>query len=157
MLLYSYFVRCNVAFLFCLFLLYDVLVLRYMYFTSLSLRVAARVIAFPSHLSCTRLAAAPSVTANAFCPAASLEILFVCYSLLAITTRSAASAAFRRLPSTSLGGGEFGWYLLVLATVPRCRAPHIFIDAKSPIYILLLNIFSPQVPRVTLVFSHSHK
>ena len=48
----------------------------------------------------------------------------VCCSRLANSTRS-ANLHSRRLPSTSLGGGECGGYLLVLATVPRCRAPHI--------------------------------
>ena len=57
-------------------------------------------------------------------------------------------AAFCRLPSTSLGGGECGGYLLVHATVFRCWALHILIEAKSPIYILLLYIFSPRVTRV---------
>ena len=60
-----------------------------------SLRVAVRVIAFPSHSSCTRRAAAPSVVAFAFCPATSLEILVVCYSLLANTTRSAVPRSHR--------------------------------------------------------------
>ena len=72
----------------------------------------------------------------------------LCCSRLANTTRS-ANLHSRRLPYTSLGGGECGGYLLVLARVPRCRAPHILIDANSPIYILLLNIFSPRVTRVT--------
>ena len=44
-----------------------------------------------------------------------------------------------------------GGYLLVLATVLRCRTLHILVNAKSPKYILLLNIFSPRVTRVTLV------
>ena len=44
-----------------------------------------------------------------------------------------------------------GGYLLILATVPRCRALHILIDAKSTIYILLINIFSPRVTLVTTV------
>ena len=71
--------------------MYGVLVLLYSY----TLCVAARIIAFPSHLFCIRHAAAHSLVAFAFCPAASLEILVVCYSLLANTTRSAVIRSHR--------------------------------------------------------------
>ena len=54
---------------------------------------------------------------------------------------------FGLLPFHTFCGG----YLLVLATVLRCRRYTFSFDAKSRIYILLLNIFSPRVPRVTLV------
>ena len=84
-------------------------------------------------------------------PAASFEILLLCCSWLAKHNKKRGPPlAFRRLPSTSLGGGECVGYLLVLATVPRCRELHILIDAKSPIYILLLNIFSARVTLVTV-------
>ena len=88
-------------------------------------------------------------------PAASLprsKSARLCYSRLANTTRSGPSLESCRLPSTSLGSGECGGYLLVLATVLRCRALHIIVDAKSRIYILLLNIFSPRVTRVTRIY-----
>ena len=54
--------------------------------------------------------------------ALSLEIPSVARDSL---TQREAQTHSRRLPSTSLGGGECGGYLLVLATVPRCRALHI--------------------------------
>ena len=46
-------------------------------------------------------------------------------------------AASRRLPSTSLGGGECDGYLLVLAIVLCCRRYTYRIDAKSPIYYFI--------------------
>ena len=42
-------------------------------------------------------------------------------------------------------------YLLILATVPRCRAPHIFVRRKVANIILLLNNIFPASQRVTLV------
>ena len=76
----------------------------------------------------------------------------LCYSRLANTTRIGLSLESCRLSSTSLAGGECRGYLLVLATVLRCRALHIIVDSKSRIYILLLNIFSPRVTRVTRIY-----
>ena len=67
--------------------LYDVLVLLYMYSTSLSLRVAARIFAFQSHYSCVRRAAAPSVItfvsvfAERFAPHLCRVALISCASL----------------------------------------------------------------------------
>ena len=56
----------------------------------------------------------------------------------------------RRLPSTSLGGGECDGYLLVLATVLCCRASYIASRASvACIIIILLNILS-RVKRVTI-------
>ena len=109
--------------------LYDVLVLLYLYY---SRRVAARVIAFPLHFSCTRRAAALSVIVFAFCSAASLEIFVVCYSLLANTTRSAVTRSHRvdshpRLWELESVAGT-SWYLYHGS---RCRRYTSIVDAVS--------------------------
>ena len=88
-------------------------------------------------------------------PAASLEILFVL--LLADRLHNEKRNRSHRSPcvdspSTSFRGGEYGGYLLVFATVLRCRALHIFVSSKSLVYryIILLNNIFPASQRVTI-------
>ena len=86
-------------------------------------------------------------------PGSCIPLLGICSPLLLATRlhneKHSSPLESRRLPSTSIGGGECGGYLLVLATGLRCRRYTSSFDAKSPIYILLLNILSPRVTRVT--------